>query len=461
MRPEQRRRGPLSWSSGALCAVLVLAACGREPQATVPTANAEATPSTDAAAATPAAPEDPLAQARRFVEIARTGALAKRPQAAQRLGTLGEPAVLALHEVIGTTTRDLARVGPELLAPMGALGDEALRARLWAAVVDRDFPYRPAATQSLAETARASEWPAFEELLADPLSAVRSSTLAAFGVLDAREREALVVARLEDTSDLVRRTAADLLARWERPYALRWLVEDLARSDRFFELESGENARYEAARLLRRHFDRELFGYDPAEDPSAPGNAAALARLAEEIDRRAGADGPRPSARVQRSSVSVTGVLGLEVRSCRRGEFHVAIGDDDVLRIGLGHPVEVPLEPGAAQRLAALLAERFPVATEPQLVGELGCDLECYRLRTGDGGALIVRVMKGPDEVPDLRPAHLDAVAAALLAELPGTLAADVAVPAAEGAFDALLDAALASVGGALEPEPAASDAVR
>lgn len=395
--------------------------------------------------------DDPLADARRMVEIARTGALGKRPQAAQRLATMGASGAAALREVIGESTHDLARLGPELLLALASVGDSELRGRVWAAVLDTNYPYRPAATQALAASTTVDEWSAFEVLFADPLSAVRAAAVGALATTDDRRHEARLVALLADTNDGVRRAAADLLAKWGHAFALRWLVEDLARSDRYFEYETGEAARYDAARLLRRHFERELFGYDPALAPDDPNNAAALAALAAAVEERAGGDERRPQPFARRSTVAVDGVFGLEVRSCRRGEFHVAVSSDDRLFVGLGNPSIVPLAAGAAQRLAALAATIYPTGGAPVLVGELGCDLECYRLRAGDGAALVVRVMKGPEEVPDLRPAELDRLAAALLAELPGDLPAKVVVPGSEGAFDALLDAALASVGGPLE----------
>jgi hypothetical protein len=406
---------------------------------------------TAAAPAANAAPQDPLAVARRMVEIARTGELGKRPQAAQRLATMGAEGATALREVIGESTHDLASIGPELLYPLAAHGDAQLRGRVWAAVLDADYPFRPAATQALAATTTSAEWSAFEMLFTDPLSAVRAAAIGALATMDDRTHDARLVALLGDTNDGVRRAAADLLAKWGHGFALRWLVEDLARSDRYFEYETGEAARYDAARLLRRHFERELFGYDPALAPNDPANAAALVALAAAVEERANGDERRPQPAALRSDVAIDGVFGLEVRSCRRGEFHVAVTDDDRLMVGLGTPTVVPLEAGASQRLAALVATAYPSGGAPLLIGELGCDLECYRLRAGDGAALIVRVMKGPERVEGLRPSELGALAAALLAELPGDLPAHVVVPGGEGAFDALLDAALASVGGPLE----------
>jgi hypothetical protein len=414
-------------------------------------APAGAAPAQDGGASAGANDEDPLAAARRMVEIATSGALGKRPQAAQRLATMGASGAAALREVVGESTRDLARLGPELLLALASVGDTELRGRVWAAVLDTDYPYRPAATQALAASTTVDEWSAFEVLFTDPLSAVRAAAIGALATTDDRRHEARLVALLSDTNDGVRRAAADLLAKWGHAFALRWLVEDLARSDRYFEYETGEAARYDAARLLRRHFERELFGYDPALAPDDPNNATALVALAAAVEERAGGDERRPAEFARRSSVAIEGVFGLEVRSCRRGEFHVAVSSDDRLFVGLGNPSIVPLAEGAAQRLAQLAATTYPTGGAPLLVGELGCDLECYRVRAGDGTALVVRVMKGPEEVPDLRPAELDRLAAALLAELPGDLPAKVVVPGSEGAFDALLDAALASVGGALE----------
>lgn len=392
--------------------------------------------------------DEERATVRRFIEIAREGALAKRPQAAQRLGGMGEIAIEELRALLAEN--ELEDLGLELLRAYAELGVEPgaqdLRDVLWEAVSDPDFPYRPAATMNLAATARADEWTAFEPLLGDPLSEVRAAALGAIGTLDDRELEQKLDAALLDENDAVRRVAADLLVTWGHEDALRWLYEDLFRSDRFFELETGKNARYESARVLRRLLsDRALFGYQPREEPSSEANVNALAELGAAIEARIGDGGRRPPAFALRSDAQIGGVLGLEVRSCRRGEFFVAISDDDRLTVGTAHPVEYALAPGTSEAVAALVAERFENEAAT-LWGEPGCDLECYRLvAAGDAAPRVLRVMKGPEKVEDLRPDPLDAVADALLSALPS------GIELAEGGADLAqrLGAALDSVGGA------------
>lgn len=398
---------------------------------------------------------DPVDEARalaeRMVSIAREGTLAKRPQAAQRLGVMGEPAVQALRAIVGTTTADLAQLGPELLRPLAELDAPDLRGRLWDAVSDADFPYRPAATKWLAETAQDGEWPRFQQLLTDPLSFVRAAALGAIATRDDRSLATVLEAALDDRSDVVRRVAADLLVQWDRNYALRWLFEDLSRTDRFFDLETGENARYESTRVLRRLLDdRALFGYKPGADPNDVANQEALAALDAVIAERIGADERRPPAFARSTDVVVDGVLGLEIRSCRRGEYFVAITDDDRLVVGTGRPTEYALEPGASARIADLVAARFQAADGPTMWGELGCDLECYRVRVPEGPSLVLRVMKGPEDVDDLRPDLLDELLRALLAEVPPELRTETLAAGEEGTLQSLLTTALESVGGAL-----------
>jgi hypothetical protein len=413
------------------------------PDAAAPVADASAD------AADPIAEERALAE--RMVSIACEGTLAKRPQAAQRLSAMGEAAVLAVRQVVGTTTHDLARLGPDLLRPMAELDAPDLRERLWEAVTDADYPYRPAATKWLAETARDDEWARFEPLLADPLSSVRAAALSSIATRDDRSLVPMLEAALEDRSDVVRRAAADLLVQWDRAYALRWLFEDLSRTDRFFDLETGESARYESARVLRRLLDdRALFGYQPGVDPNDPANHAALTALGAAIEARVGADERRPPAFARSTDVVVDGVLGLEIRSCRRGEYFVAIADDDRLVVGTGRPTEYALEPGASARIADLVAARFDATEGPTMWGELGCDIECYRVRVPGGPNLVLRVMKGPEEVDDLRPDLLDELVRALVAEVPTDVRPSGLGGSDDDTLRALLSAALESVGGDL-----------
>lgn len=389
----------------------------------------------------------------RMIDIARSGPFTKRPQAAARLGTMGAPAIAALRELVAR--EPLADLGPELLQPMAELEADDLRERLWTAANDVTFPYRPAAAAWLARTARAGEWARFEALEADPLSAVRAAAIDAIGTLDDRALTPVLEAALRDPSDAVRRRAADWLVTWGHDFALRWLLEDLFRSDRYFDLETGKNARYESARVLRRLLDdRHLFGYEPREAPTAAANVAALEQLARLVSERIGVDERVPPPFARRSDVAVDGVLGLELRSCRRGEFFLAVTADDRLVVGTGHPVEFQLAPGAAERLAELVAART-AGSQTDLWGELGCDVECYRVRTAGAAdrTRVLRVMKGPEEIEDLRPDALDDVARALLAEIPDTIEGRPggrAIGDAEATFEALLTEALRSVGGEL-----------
>jgi len=420
------------------------------PDEPAPTGSPDSAANATADAEAPSATEvggDPVDEERarvlRFIEIAREGTLAKRPQAAQRLGGMGELAIEELRALLAEN--ELEDLGAELLRPFAELGADDLRAELWSAVDDLDYPYRPAATTWLANTARDGEWPRFEALLSDPLSAVRAAAITAVGTLDDRALEPVLDEALLDESDTVRRAAADLLVTWGHDDALRWLYEDLWRSDRFFELETGKTARYESARVLRRLLDdRALFGYQPREEPTNEANTIALAELGALIEERIGTGGRRPPSYAVRSDVVVDGVLGVEVRSCRRGEYFVAVAPDDRLVVGTAHPVEYPLEPGTAAALAALLDARL-AGVDATLWGELGCDLECYRVSLpGESTPRVLRVMKGPEEVEDLRPDPLDEVVRTLVGAVPegidpGEAGADLAQR---------LDAALRSVGG-------------
>ena len=110
----------------------------------------------------------------RLLEAARNGSPVVRPQAANRL--------VALRDTEGVR---LAALGQELIEALGKFENLELRDRLWAAVDDPDFPWRPAAARGLAasihddELARAAAW------CSDKLAAVRVAGISALDQLEA------------------------------------------------------------------------------------------------------------------------------------------------------------------------------------------------------------------------------------------------------------------------------------
>ena len=417
-------------------------------------------PAQSARAQEPAAGPKP-GEIQKLLELTRNGSPVVRPQAAQRLVRLGAPALEAIRALLGEGPEDLAGLGPELLGELGSFDDPALEARLAAALGDLDFPWRPALLRALAQSPGSADLPRFQAALGDVLAAAREGALVGLqtledqGVLDAAERQALeplVRARLLDPSDGVRRRAALLLDAWGDGGALAYLLEDLRRSDRFFDLDCGGLARRSAAQLLTQRLQRAprpgraapagdraasddppaaaaggapaakaspdalpLGDYDPRFPPEVGANPAALAALEQRLIARAGGRWPElpPIARAPAARPPL--LLGLELRSCRRGEAWLGLGADDRLYVGLGTPRAVVLPAGSSARLLAA-ADAAQRGLETDLFGRPGCDLERYRF--GDGSAPAERewhVLKDAAPAGDLRPAPIDGFAKALL----------------------------------------------
>ena len=369
-----------------------------------------------------AAPQE--SEVDRLLRAATTGRTVVRPQAARRLvrhyeaADAGERRAIAerLRREAGDTPAELARLGSALVEVLGSFDDDVLRRRLWAAFDDPDFPWRPYAARSLAGTARGDEAARYERWLTDPIAPVREAGVAALGTLGRRASVELVRARLADEDGRVRRAAADQLVRWGEDDALWWLFEELGRSDRFFDRPTGEQARFAAAPILERALGGDL-DLDPGAAPESESGREARARLEARLRERAG---ERPSLpAVARASGETAGeVIGLELRSCRKGEFFLRWTADDRLLVGLGRPVEVPLPAGSVTELAAA-ATAATGELDARLFGAPGCDVEHLLLRGSDGTTDVWIVSKGPDPVDDLRPARLSELFRRLVAALP------------------------------------------
>ncbi|MFT6110083.1 MAG: HEAT repeat protein, partial [Planctomycetota bacterium] len=212
-----------------------------------------------------------------YLGHARGGSAVIRPQAANRLVRIGEPAAKRILEVAGKTNEQLALLGTSLIEIFGAFenspsGDK-LRQRLWPVIEDSEFPWRPAAARGLAVLPQASEMERFVRYLDDPIAPVRLSALdALFKLTEGAEGDARkaylqhATARLSDESDFVRREAALQLHARGHGHALLWLLEDMKRSDMFFGAPFGKMARYEAMRgLMSRKI--ELGDYNPELPP--------------------------------------------------------------------------------------------------------------------------------------------------------------------------------------------------
>jgi len=367
-----------------------------------------------------------LARLEAMLDKAIRGSAVIRPQAAARLVPMGAPAAERILALCAGGPPDVAKLGASLVEVFGAFHEPRLRELLWNCLADRDFPWRPAAARSLAQNplaeGREQETAAFRALLADPIAPVRMAAAQAFQALHPTPTDALraeLRALLHDPSDFVRRAAAVTLVAWGEPEALLWLVEDLRRTDTFFERWSGKNAAYESRRALATLLG-EVFGYDPETPPTDPTNVVALQKLTEAVRARIG-DRPVPKLpEVARASGPVANAaLGLELVSCRRGELYLCWTTDDELLVGMGNPARVKLPEGTTARLVAVAQTELAQLERP-FFGEPGCDLEMLRLSDPPGSAPHSWIVsKGQAQVEGLRPEALGRLMRALVGSIP------------------------------------------
>lgn len=392
-----------------------------------------------------------------FIRHARTGSAVIRPQAAQRLVRIGKPAAERLLELSGDSTADLALMGTAIIEVLGQFDHPELRAKLWPAMEDPDFPWRPAAARSLAWAPEGSEWDRFVGHLDDPIAPVRLGVLEGLfrisqiegkGEKGVAQQAALklafldhAVAALHDENDVVRRRAAVLLDARGHGNALRWLFEDLMRVDAFFERPTGLNARYEALGfLVERGVD--VGEYVPELPTTAAegerSNAAALTAMLKEIEQRADLMNaklpeelrgkvPAVVPPIARAGAQVGGaVIGLELKSCRKGEFYLRWTEDDQLVVGYGNPALIPLPEGTTKALVEVSKEIQTNIGQRVFWGRPGCDVESYRMPRAVGPAdLPQQLIVSKDERPaaeDLRPGPLTELGAALALSIPSDL---------------------------------------
>lgn len=362
--------------------------------------------------------EEARAKLEKYLELARTGRVAVRPQAARRVSQLGAPAVARLLQLIGEDATGLVDLGPYLVEVLGDLGDTQLRASLWLGLSDPDFPWRGPAARSLAKTAQPEELDRYVGLLGDHLWQVRRAALDGVAALGTQAQSPVVRALLIDQEGAVRRAAAALLDRWGERGALRYLVEELRREDQYFRLPLGAQARFDAAKLLAERLGEDLV-VDPSESPREPEAARAISELEGRLEELVGDAWPELPPIAQAAGELETSVLGLELRSCRRGEFYLRWTEGDLLYVGTGNPAVISLPAGSVARLRGGIELRLAELGETRYWGESGCDLEQVRLLDASGSLQSYLLSKGQADAGDLRPDALDDVAELLLATLP------------------------------------------
>jgi len=397
----------------------------------------------------PAPDAEQAAKLEKYIDLARTGRIPVRPQAARRLVKLGAPAAARLLELAGEDGAGIEGMGQHLVEVLGEFDEAALRALLWQRVADAEFAWRSPAARTLALRPQATELERFFGFTRDPLAEVRRAGVLGLGTLDAeRERG---IRRLQelvgDPSDRVRRAAAAQLADWGRPAYLYVLSVELERTDTYFGVPFGEQARFAALRLLKERLGDD-FGFRAEDAPDSEGNAAALGALRGEILERSGGALPMLPGLALAGGPTEGDVLGLELRSCRAGELFLRWNEADVLYVGTGRAAKVELPPGTVAELLRAARAATAACGDDRYWGEAGCDIEQVRVAGEDGALTTLLISKGQAAVPDLRPAALDALLPALLKTLPNAWPGPGVDPRLALLQDRAVNA-LAAIGGA------------
>lgn len=370
----------------------------------------------------------------KYLELARSGRVSVRPQAAKRLVKMGAPALQRVIEACGPDGEQLADLGAYFVEVLADFDDPKLRQFLWHSLGDLDFPWRGPAARSLAKEPELDEHLAFVLLLEDRLDQVRLAALDGLEqgqwelAMHGNERwdalripsieQRLMLAASSDASDRVRRAAALLLDRTGHHGYLVWLLEDLQRTDTYFRLPLGEQARFAAIRALKKRLGDD-FGFIAEDSPASPENAKALIALREAIMARLDGEPPVVPEIWKSTTHGSADVIGLELRSCRVGEFFLRWNRDDVLLVGTGRPQAINLPEGSVARLEKLMGEELNSLGAERYWGEPGCDMEQFRWVDAEGKVQAFLISKGQAEVQNLRPKALGRVARALVASIP------------------------------------------
>ena len=359
---------------------------------------------------------DPDAEAKRLLEVATEGSPRVRYQASLRLAALGETGAALVRERLGSDAGYLT-LGPALYEALVEFDDPRLRAAVWESLEDALNPWRPAGARALAKTARMEESGRFHALLKDHISAVRAEAVAGVAIGDENHAKDALRPRLTDENGRVRRRAAAALARLGEHAALAWLVEDLRRDDSWFDMRLGRIARAEAAQALGEILGREAIAvYSSRSAPDSPETAAKIEDIEERCRALAGEEWPELPDIARAPGLIEGEVVGVELRSCRHGELLLRWTQDDRLVIGEGDTDIRQLPEGSTARLLERAQAALETLGDQRSFGDPGCDLERYHFRLPDTTrARTIQLSKGPEAVPDLRPAALHPVAEAMI----------------------------------------------
>lgn len=301
-------------------------------------------------------------------------------QAVKALESVGAAALPEIEAFVAR--RSIYALSAPFTTWLGRFDDPRARALLRRAADDPEFPWRPFAVRALTERPHAEDAAAFRRLLSDRLAPVREASaagLAAIAVVAGGDAVAEAAAALKaaagDPSFDVRAGVAEALRRLGDESGLPVMVDALALSRRFFDLDFGEIARRRAWAFVE-----PAVGGRATFDPGAPAavRRGALAEVRAALGRAEGV-----ASRPTDDDVDDV-IFGLEVRSCRRGDEFLRVTAGGDLVVGQYDLRRARLSPEAASAFAAALV--LAKTTNPgPWYGRPGCDFERYYLPDEDG----------------------------------------------------------------------------
>ncbi len=294
-----------------------------------------------------------------------------------------------------------------------------MRAALWRSTTDRAFAWRVGVVDGLGESPLPQELSRFPILLQDPLSSVRRVSLTGLAHLPQESIQVCLKRAIPlEHDDRVQREMAKLAVQVGVKEMAWVLFDDLDNTETYFDQPVGHRARIEAARQLA-----ECLPLAPKVVPqNKPGTSLAIreeAALEAYLEEHIGPQ-PKPSKPLSGLEFKGKETVGLELRSCREGEFFLTWSSADQLWVGRSDPLVLALPEGTVAKLIELANSTAEVMGKDYLTGKPGCDMESFHFRLPpERPRQRFLVCKGPEPVPGLRPDALQVASEALLASLP------------------------------------------
>jgi hypothetical protein len=299
-------------------------------------------------------------------------------QAVRKLKERGGPAVAA--EIVRFAAKNgHAGLSITFTEALGALRDPRITSLLRDLAREKEFTWRPSALRALADHADPACRDEFRAALADRLWGCRAA--ATLGLEKLGDRESLPRIRdlLGDDVHDVRSQAAKTLHAFGDSAGLPVLVEALRANAMWFEIDYGQIAREDAWNFLKK-ITQDDFGYKPWETPEQ--RASGLARFEAWIGKSMADWRDRVPERARVRVGAVEYLFGFELRSCQRGDFFFRIDKEGTFVLGFFNLEKAKLSEEELQAFNTAL-EKVKGVNRAVPYGQGGCDFEQYYLGVG------------------------------------------------------------------------------